>query len=128
ITQGASNDTIGGTVGGVINLISGNMGAQVLIDGSNNNAVTGNAIGTDVTGTVGFEGGGDGVRLQNGANGNLIGSTVSGVFNIISGNPGNGITITGQGTDNNLLLSNAIGTSASGLAAVANQNGVVIEM
>src|SRR5262249_40519795 len=46
--------------------------------------------------------------------------------NIISGNSGDGILITGTGTDNNTIAGNYIGIDAAGLSAPANQNGIVI--
>src|SRR5205085_10411218 len=97
IKNGATNDTIGGTVGGAINLIAGNTGvAQVLLDATSNVLIVNNAIGTDVTGTAAFATStGDGIRIQNGASGTHIGT---GGFNLISGNQGNGITI-GVGSD-----------------------------
>jgi parallel beta-helix repeat protein len=68
---------------------------------------------------------GDGVRLQNGAASNTIGGTAGGSFNIISGNAGNGITITGIGSNDNTIVSNDIGTGSG--TGSANANGVVIE-
>ncbi len=122
---GADRAIVGGTT--AINLIAGNTGPGVLIDGSSACQVVGNAIGTDVTGAVALANAGDGVRVQNGAADNTIGGTSAGSFNIISGNTGNGVTLTGTGTSRNTIVSNAIGTAASGRAAIPNAVGVAIE-
>ncbi len=45
-------NTIGGTVGGAADVISGNKGWGVEIDGSSDNLVEGDFIGTDATGTI----------------------------------------------------------------------------
>src|SRR5207253_1115075 len=87
--------------------------------------VVGNAIGTDVTGATALANTGDGVTLQDGAVGNTIGGTAAGSFNVISGNAGNGITI--SGSNDNTIVSNAIGTAVSGKSALPNAVGVMIE-
>ena len=62
-----------------------------------------------------------------GGNASIIsqgGFTVAG--NVISGNSSVGVLITDNGTANNLVVANAIGTNASGNAAIANDTGVEI--
>src|SRR5262249_48681787 len=50
--RGSSGVTVGGTVAGAGNVISGNNGAGVSATGGSNILVAGNLVGTDATGTV----------------------------------------------------------------------------
>jgi hypothetical protein len=78
---GAQNNTIGGdsTIGTALlgqgNLISGNGGDAVLIEGSGttNNTISGNTIGLNVTGTSAWSNLGDGVDINSGPSHNTIG-------------------------------------------------------
>ncbi|MFN0277024.1 MAG: cohesin domain-containing protein [Pyrinomonadaceae bacterium] len=116
------------------NLISGNDGPGVLIEGYNSysNQINNSIIGTDSEGTLDLGNGGDGVKLVN-ASANVIGDNVGagGRDATISGNTGNGVSIEGQGAVYNSVLSNAIGvirTNNNAFLRVANQqNGVVIQ-
>jgi titin len=113
---GANNTTIGGTVPGARNIISGN-GTGVAIDsGSRGILVQGNFIGTDLTGTVAV-GNFSGVSL--GSESNMIGGTVVSARNIISGNESNAIGIGNQLTGNN-VQGNFIGTTVDGVNPLAN--------
>jgi len=76
--------------------------------------------------------GGDGIGIAEGASNNtiggdpLVGNGPSGEGNVIGGN-GHGIQIQGEGTANNLILGNKIGTDASGTVNLGNRaNGVQI--
>ena len=62
----ASRVTIGGTISGAGNVVSGNL-IGVFLDGagSTDNVVQGNLIGTDVTGTIGSGNTLDGLELSN---------------------------------------------------------------
>src|SRR5262249_3484925 len=80
----SNGNTIGGTAAGAGNLISGNsLFFDVWINGSSNNQVQGNIIGTDVTGTRSL-GRSRGIDIEGGTN-NLIGGTAAGAGNLISG-------------------------------------------
>ncbi len=61
----------------------------------------------------------DGIDID-GAGGNTIGGTVSAAANVVSGNPGFGISLSGSGTNNNLVAGNRIGTDVSGTTALGN--------
>jgi hypothetical protein len=53
-----------------------------------------------------------GLLIEGGANGNTIGSTADGEHNVVSGNYYEGITVSGAGTDNNVIVGNIIGAAA----------------
>jgi hypothetical protein len=102
VNAGAANNSIGGTVPGAGNVISGNNGSGISIAqlNSSQNGVQGNLIGTDATGTFPLGNGGAGVDL-NGGNNNTIGGTASGASNRIAYN-GTGIAVE-FGTGNSIL-------------------------
>ena len=62
-----------------------------------------------------------------GTTGNTIGGTTADAGNVISGNAGDGVDISGAGTSGNILVGDFIGTNAGGTAAIANADGVDIE-
>jgi hypothetical protein len=126
----SSDNTVGGTATGDGNLISGNL-RGVLISGSaaTGNLVAGNSIGTDGTGTYVLGNSLDGVDIA-GASDNTIGGLVAGARNLISGNE-IGVLITmiaGTSATDNLVVGNYIGTNATGLLVLDNEDeGVRIE-
>jgi hypothetical protein len=114
IIDGPCGNIVGGTGPGEGNLISGNQTA-VMIAGSdaNHNAVIGNLIGTDASGTSAL-GNHTGISLYTG--------TFSRIErNLISGNLGSGISL---GDQNSLILGNLIGTDISGTQALGNGIGI----
>lgn len=119
--------TIGGDSESERNLISGNTDGGILIYDleSINNTVTGNYIGTDITGTDTIPNG-NGVMLISSAFNTIGGSTIA-ERNIISGNTGCGILINGTGANNNLVVGNYVGTDITGDAALSNHYGVIIK-
>jgi hypothetical protein len=118
VTLGALN-TIGGTDTGAGNLIAGNTNTGITLAG-NLNLVQGNRIGTTADGTTPLHNA-TGVVVS--GQSNVIGGTVAGAGNLISGNAGDGIIITGSG---NAVQGNFIGTDASGTAPLANNHGITI--
>ncbi len=116
---GAGN-TIGGAVTAAGNLISGNNSGVFIFPTAKGNVVAGNKIGTDITGTVAIANS-TGVYIE-GANNNTIGGTGAGASNLISGNTGDAVDVSG-GSDN-LIAGNRIGTDLAGTAALANGLGV----
>ncbi|MFM9024966.1 MAG: hypothetical protein ACKON7_06465 [Planctomycetaceae bacterium] len=121
------------------NLISGNLGDGVTIDGARDSVVAANQIGTDVAGRIALGNRGHGVRITNGATLSLIGGEATGGNNptqgsfvrpprgnLISANRRCGVLID-AGATNNQLSGNFIGTTASGNAPLGNwQDGVAI--
>src|SRR5262249_4147667 len=71
-------------------------------------------IGTDKTGSVALSNDNAGVAIAQGANNNTIGGTSDGARNVISGNATDGVQITDNGSTDNLVEGNYIGTDANG--------------
>ena len=92
------NNTVGGTTTGERNILSGNTSAGVYINGSlaSGNKVTGNTIGRGADGTTAVANG-VGVLVTNAVS-NTIGGVGAGAGNIIAGNSGDGVSITGTST------------------------------
>ena len=67
-----------------------------------------------------------GVQVSGGATSNIIGGTMAASRNIISGNTGTGVVITGSGASSNVIEGNYIGTDKTGTQAVPNTIGVWI--
>ena len=129
IEFGATGNTIGGTISGVRNVISGNVqdGVEILGTGSAANLVAGDFLGTDATGLSPLGNGYDGVTILAGATGNTIGGMITGARNVISGNIQSGVYISDTATSNNLVAGDYIGTDATGANGLGNHiNGVVL--
>jgi hypothetical protein len=119
IDHGAFDNVVQG------NLCSGNVGAGVAISdgGSSYNAIVGNRIGTDASGTraVPNLSGGVGVGFLNGEF-NRIGGTRPEERNLISGNLGGGIIVMSGG---NVVRGNFVGTDITGRNPLGNSGGGV---
>jgi parallel beta-helix repeat protein len=113
---------IGGTVAGSRNLISGNGDHGIRVEQGSNNTIQGNYIGVNAAGTGKLSNGDSGIRFDNAAD-NIVGGTVVAARNIISGNENNGVFF--QGSDNNTLQGNYIGTNVTGTVAIGNGFGAV---
>lgn len=148
VSRGSSNNRIGynasGASGAVANVISGNRGNGVSLDGSAGNSIVANRIGTDARGKSAIPNGQNGIWITARSNDNEIGGTrfvdtgtgkannptgskgtVPPVFvvppdgNLVSGNGKNGILID-TGSENNTLNGNFIGTTADGDGRIGN--------
>ncbi len=129
IVVGAHNNVIGGTMAGAGNIVSGNSGVGILIDGGGGpttaNVVQGNYIGTDATGMASIPNG-PGILIADSSN-NLVGGTAAGARNLISGNFLQGIGIGGSFTMSNTVQGNFIGTSVTGNNNLGNSgDGIFI--
>jgi hypothetical protein len=141
ISLGATDNIVGGSNGtpgvactGECNLISGNSewGVRVKDTGTTSNTISGNYIGTNVSGTAPISNARIGVEIGNGATNNIIGGTnpdpvisCSNDCNLISGNgSGNGgeagVRLDGSGTTSNTVSGNYIGVDAAGSGALGN--------
>jgi titin len=122
IESGAQNNLIGG------NEISGNDGYGVVLfgAGASGNIVTGNLIGLPSGGDETLRNGSTGVYIGDSASNNRIGGEIGedpypyGEGNIIVGNNGDGVKITGSGTTHNLVAGNFIGKLPFGPEALGN--------
>ena len=126
--QEAADNTVGGTVAGARNLISGNDQGGVAIRGVDavGDLVQGNLIGTDVTGTKALGNGYSGVYVGDWGNSGdaasdaTIGGAAAGAGNVISANGNWGVWINGAGTTGVVVQGNRIGTDATGTLAFGN--------
>ncbi|TMQ29724.1 MAG: right-handed parallel beta-helix repeat-containing protein, partial [Planctomycetota bacterium] len=118
ITATASGSTVSGLIiGGFGARGDSNNGIDIQ---SSNNLITGNFIGTNAPN------GGNGIKVEFGASNNTIGGDLASERNVISGNDGSGIEITGPSANNNVVAGNYIGTDASGIHLVRNKGAAGI--
>lgn len=115
--------TIGGTTSGSINLISGNQGDGIRVNGDSNLNIQGNYIGTTYTGSSDLGNNLSGVSLHGGGN-NTVGGNTSSARNILSGNDQHGVFLASNSNENT-ISGNYIGVGANGSTAVANTNVAV---
>jgi len=122
--DGPSGNTVGGTVAGARNVISGNAGhgVDLMHNSAPGNLVQGNFIGTTVTAAAALGNSQSGVFIVDDASGNVIGGTTPAARNVISGNNGSGVFMAGGGTGN-LVQGNFIGTDVTG--TVTDPDGTV---
>ena len=98
--------------------------AGIRIDAGTGSRIFGNFIGTDINGTAALGNFDRGILIV-GSTGNQIGNTTVANSNVISGNSGTGISITGNGSA--IVRRNFIGTDKNGTADLGNtQDGVRI--
>ena len=112
----AHGNTIGGTLISVIpqNTFSGNSGYGVVIAGrAHNNSVFRSFIGTQILGVKALGNKKGGVLITDHAYRNLIGQKTCRPANLISGNTGIGVTLTGD-TTRNSVIDNHIGLNRFG--------------
>lgn len=122
------SQTIGGSSTGQGNVISGNNSDGIFLGaGSNGNSVVGNIIGLALDGTSDLGNGQEGLSIS-ASGSNMIGGTTSLARNLISGNVRNGIMVTGDAADANVMTGNYIGPNITGAAVVANGGiGILIQ-
>jgi hypothetical protein len=97
----------------------------LVLETNGGDTVAGDFIGTDATGNL-ASGNGAGILVTS-AN-NFIGGTTAATGNVISGNTGAGIQITGAGAANNSVIGNDIGTNFTGTLPLGNGgSGIVID-
>jgi hypothetical protein len=107
---------------GPANVISGNLNPGVSVGGvgTDGNAVEGNWIGLDGAGQGAIANGWSGVQIFGGARSNRVGGLGMSLRNVISGNTGQGVVLSGDGTRNNEVLGNFIGLDPAGTRSIPN--------
>ena len=126
LQAGAVETVIGGSTAGTGDIISGNSGTGVWIMGAADSVVSGNWIGLSSSGVT-LGNGGNGVQIDTDAVGTVVGGSSTIERNVISGNAGDGVDISGSGTSGNFVEGNYIGTDSTGSKPVPNYEGVVIQ-
>lgn len=112
----------GSTIRGLV--INRFYGAQINVPAGDNCVITGNFIGTDPTGTLGYPGSpGTRTGIVVGADGCRVGGQTNADRNLVSGLSLDGIYISG---DNAVVQGNLVGTTAGGSAALPNGTGIEI--
>ena len=121
---GGANNRIGGLDPRDRNIISANRNNGVTINGpGTRNLVTGNYVGTDVSGTIALGNNGFGISMELGGFNNVVQGNLS------SGNGRDGICISDPGSSYNAILGNRIGTDATGTNAIPNGGcGVLVNV
>jgi len=118
---GSTGHVIGGTTSSARNIISGNASNGILISQAPGTTVRGNYIGLNAAGTASLANGSSvttpavGISSSTGV---IIGGTAAGAGNVISGNKGDGISVSSG--SNPTIQGNYIGLAASGLTAIGN--------
>ncbi len=125
LLNSASETQIGGATLEARNIISGNKRYGIGIGASSLTTIQGNWIGTDASGTAAVGNGLSGIELIGYATDTQIGGTVPSSGNLISGNIGYGVRVSGSGaTERTHIEGNLIGTTADGQAALGNGIGI----
>lgn len=120
------SNIIGGPVASARNIISGNALNGILIYACTGSSVMGNYIGVDMSGEVALGNGANGVQLGlagglGAALNNMVGGAGAGQGNVISANGNDGVLITSF-SNNNVIIGNIIGLSASQANDLPNGN------
>ncbi|MEL7361810.1 MAG: right-handed parallel beta-helix repeat-containing protein [Bacteroidota bacterium] len=120
----ASGTTVGGDRPEARNVIAGNEGIGIEIDGTDGvatgNVIAGNYIGVDATGLTALRNFDDGILVENAA-GNTIGGNSPAAGNVISGNGDDGIDVFDSESSANLIRYNQIGVGADGTTPIPNE-------
>jgi len=122
----AWSNTVGGGEAGAGNVISANTREGIWISGdpATNNVLVGNRVGTNAAGTAALGNASHGIYIT--ARGNRIGGTTAEERNLISGNTGSGLVLSGATARLNVIQGNRIGTDANGTAALGNGGSGVL--
>ncbi len=129
----SANNTIGSTITAGRNVISGNFGSGVVLNGAGatGNVVAGNYIGTNAAGSAAVGNQTDGVQILFAASNNTIGGNTAAARNVISSNNNAGVYIAGDSSgplvcSGNVVSGNYIGTDAAGTTPLGNSNGLAL--
>jgi hypothetical protein len=131
VINGATDDTIGGTVSGSGNVCSGSAfasGISIVGPGTRRIVVQGNSIGTDANGMQPFGNAGNGVYIS-GADSTVIGALSLFGGNLICGNGGSKYPaiFVDSTASRTYILGNSIGIGSNGLTGIPNYEGVYLK-
>ena len=117
---GGSGNTVGGTSAGMRNLISGNTGDGVFINGAAaaGNLVQGNCIGTQTICTIAAPNTTNGVEIAAGHD-NIVGGTAAGAGNTIAFNTAAGVDLAAAGAGNVVVRNVMFLNAGVGIAGAA---------
>jgi len=125
VTSGAQETWIGADMPGLGNVVAGNGEGGVLITGTDTTSTTvwGNFIGVHGSAAQVIPNQGHGVRISGGAQHTWIGGSGPWTRNVIGGNLGYGVSITGTNTASNTVTASYIGIT--GTVTISNSEGGV---
>ncbi len=130
-TNGGENNVIGGYMPTEGNVISGNLQFGIHFDYYLENGavgVFGNKIGTNPEGDLAVPNDTTGIILSTRAKSNvIIGADLPGLGNLISGNNISGVYISPDQELNLKITNNLIGTDISGMNALPNREGIILQ-
>jgi len=115
----ATGVTIGGSVAGAGNVISGNgyIGIDIY---SGSHTIQGNIVGLDPTGTTKIANGAVGIAVETTAGPQQIGGTTTLARNVVSGNNLEGMYISGTPASGTVIQGNYVGTDITGTLSRSN--------
>jgi hypothetical protein len=114
VSDGASGDVIGGSAV-ARNVVGGNSGGGIVVDGSSDIQISGNLVGVGASGELAIGNAGPGISLTNAPNSHIGATASSATRNVISANAGTGVVV-GPGSANAAINGNYIGLRADGTA------------
>ncbi|MFN8766238.1 MAG: beta strand repeat-containing protein, partial [Pirellulaceae bacterium] len=118
LQSGVSFTTIGGPTAAYRNIISGNTSDAIRVTGADGNRFDRNFIGLAADGN-GLLGNAIGIHLNSGSDSSVI------THNVIAGNRGAGVTVTGG--VGSVLQGNIIGLRADGVSVAGNRRGILFQ-
>jgi hypothetical protein len=134
VTNQSWGNTIGGTISGEGNVISGNTNTGIYFNSTNTsgNTIYGNIIGPQANGSVFVATNTQSYGIViSGSPNNVIGSSVTASRNIISANESNGIRLTGAGSTGNSVKGNYVGIDITGTTFITSSSqdrGIFIDV
>jgi hypothetical protein len=126
VESSATAVTIGGTTAAAANVFAGNGERGIHIDGSSDDLIEGNYVGTNSQGATTLGNGDSGILIDTGS-GVTIGGSVAGAGNTIADSGGDGIHVTNTSTGT-VIEGNFVGTNSANATNLGNaEDGVLID-